>query len=173
MAKLRELVVYLAERSSDDPRFGRTKLAKLLFYCDFDAYAEFGEPITGARYLKKPQGPLAQEELLALRDLTESGAVAVEETDVHCYKQKRIIANRPADISWLTPAQHQLVDEILERHRSDAATDLSNQSHDFPGWLWAEMNQEIPYHSVFIAREAPNQADIDWAQGMVRERALA
>jgi len=173
LAKLRELIVYLANRSSDDPRFGRTKLAKLLFYCDFGAYSEFGEPITGARYRKKPHGPLADEELLALRDLTDSGAVKVEEIGRYVYKQKRVVAQRKADVSWLTPQQHGLIDEVLERHWNDDATDLSNLSHTFPGWALATMNEEIPYHTVFIAREGATQADIDWARAIVKERSLA
>jgi hypothetical protein len=173
MAKLRELIVYLAQRSVDDARFGRVKLAKLLFFCDFGAYSEFGEPITGACYRKKPHGPLADEELLALRDLKDSGSVSVEEVGVYMYTQKRIVARRDADISWLTPAQHALIDEVLERHQDDDATDLSNLSHTFPGWGLTSMNEVIPYHTVFISREGPSQADIDWAEGIVRERALA
>lgn len=167
--KMRELIVYLAERSVDDPRFGRTKLAKLLFLCDFGAYAELGEPITGSRYRKKPHGPLAEEELLAVRDLTESGSVKVDEVEVGGYTQKRVSALRSADISWMTPAQHRLVDQILDRHRNDRATELSNLSHDFPGWALAEMNEEIPYYTVFSSRTAPTQEDIDWGLAVVRD----
>lgn len=173
MAKLRELIVYLAKRSADDPRFGRVKLAKLLFFCDFGAYAEFGEPITGACYRKKPHGPLADEELLALRDLKDSDAIDIKEVGVYMYVQKRIVAHRDADISWFTPEQHTLIDEVLRRHWNDDATDLSNLSHTFPGWDLAALNEVIPYHTVFISREGPSQADIDWAEGIVRERALA
>ncbi|MGH2975962.1 MAG: Panacea domain-containing protein [Solirubrobacterales bacterium] len=173
MTKLRELIVYLAQRSADDPRFGRVKLAKLLFFCDFGAYAEFGEPITDACYRKKPHGPLADEELLALRDLKDSGAIDIEEVGVYMYKQKRIVARRDPDISWLTPNQHTLVDEVVKRHWEDDATNLSNLSHTFPGWGLASLNEVIPYHTVFISREAPTQADVDWAEGIVRERQLA
>lgn len=173
ITRLRELIVYLAKRSSDDPRFGRVKLAKLLFFCDFGAYAEFGEPITGACYRKKPYGPLADEELLALRDLKDSGAINIEDVGVYMYIQKRIVAKREPNIDWLTADQHSLIDEVLKRHWDDDATDLSNLSHTFPGWGLAGLNEEIPYHTVFISREAPTQADIDWAKGIVRERALA
>lgn len=173
MTKLRELIVYLAQRSTDDSRFGRVKLAKLLFFCDFGAYSEFGEPITGACYRKKPHGPLADEELLALRDLKDSGSISIEEVGVYVYTQKRIVARRDADISWLTPEQHTLIDEVVKRHADDDATDLSNLSHTFPGWGMAAMNEVIPYHTVFISRESPTQADIDWARDIVRERSLA
>jgi Antitoxin SocA-like, Panacea domain len=160
-AKLRELIVYLAQRSTDDPRFGRVKLAKLLFFCDFAAYSEFGEPLTGSCYRKKAHGPLADDELLALRDLEDSGSIEIQEVGVYMYTQKRIIPLRDPDISWLTPKQHSLVDEILKRHWDDHATDLSGLSHEFPGWDLAEWDEEIPYNRVYISREGPTQADID------------
>ena len=45
--KMKELILYLAARSEDDPRFSSTKLNKLLFYCDFTAYRQLGRSITG------------------------------------------------------------------------------------------------------------------------------
>jgi hypothetical protein len=172
MAKLRELIVYLAQRSAEDPRFGRVKMAKLLFFCDFAAAADLGESITGACYRKKPHGPLADEELLALRDLRDSGSIDVQEVNVFGHAQKHIVAWRDADISWLTPAQHELIDSMIERHWDDDAKTLSELSHEFPGWALAGMNDPIPYYTVFIAREAPSQADLDWAKGVVRQREL-
>lgn len=40
--KMKELILYLASRSEEDPRFSATKLNKLLFYCDFTAYRRLG-----------------------------------------------------------------------------------------------------------------------------------
>jgi hypothetical protein len=37
--RFRELVLYIAHKTKDDPTFGRTKLAKVLFSRDFVAYA--------------------------------------------------------------------------------------------------------------------------------------
>jgi hypothetical protein len=34
------LVLYIAHRRKDDAQFGRTKLAKALFYSDFDVYRD-------------------------------------------------------------------------------------------------------------------------------------
>lgn len=172
ITKLEELIVYLAQRSTDDPRFGRVKLAKLLFFCDFAAYSEFGEPITGSRYRKKAYGPLADEELLALRDLKASGAIDFEEVGVYMYTQKRIVPKREPDISWLSTEQHSLVDEILKRYWDDHATDLSNLSHSFPGWDLAEWDEEIPYNRVYISREGPTQADIDRGVELVEQGRL-
>ncbi|HZQ34888.1 MAG TPA: hypothetical protein VFD32_03070 [Dehalococcoidia bacterium] len=46
--KLGELILYVAEKSSDDPRFGATKLNNILFFSDFLAFGQLGRSITGA-----------------------------------------------------------------------------------------------------------------------------
>ena len=56
-ARLRELILLICKGSEGDPRFGAVKLNKLLFYCDFSAYAKLGKSITGQEYLALPEGP--------------------------------------------------------------------------------------------------------------------
>lgn len=38
------LVLYIAWKTRDDPEFGRTKLAKVLFYADLETYAATAGP---------------------------------------------------------------------------------------------------------------------------------
>ncbi len=68
-SKFNELVLYILNRTKGDPSFGRTKVAKVLFYSDFEAYAEQGEPITGAVYERQPHGPFPRQLVLAELDL--------------------------------------------------------------------------------------------------------
>lgn len=170
--KTRELILYLAERSSDDPRFGRAKLAALLFLSDFGAYAEFGESITGARYRRKAHGPQPDEQLIAERDLQDSGSIKFEEVGRYLYRQTRIVAKRKARIDWLTRDQLALVDEVVQKHWDEDATDLRNFSRAFPGYELTVEGEEIPYHTVFISREPPSLEDIEWGVEMTRERSL-
>jgi hypothetical protein len=154
-AKLKELILYLAGQSQEDPHFGRVKLMKLLFYCDFGAFGEFGRPITGARYRKHRLGPVADQELLAVRDLEETHAAQVEEVGRYMYRQKRLVPMRQPDEGIFTDAERDLIDTVLERHRDDHATDLSDLSHTFPGWRLVETGEPIPYHTALIADEPP------------------
>ena len=48
--KFCELVLYIAKRSEDDPRFCAVKLNKIMYYSDFGAYRRLGQSITGANY---------------------------------------------------------------------------------------------------------------------------
>src|SRR5437660_6974881 len=48
--RYKELVLYICQKCATDQKFGATKLNKILYFSDFLAYAELGEPITGFEY---------------------------------------------------------------------------------------------------------------------------
>src|SRR4051794_2460574 len=43
--KFRELILYIAEQTEDDPSFGDTLLNKVLYWSDFRGYSELGQPV--------------------------------------------------------------------------------------------------------------------------------
>jgi len=44
--KFRELILYIARKSEDDPKFGAVKLNKILFFSDFAAFRAFGKIVS-------------------------------------------------------------------------------------------------------------------------------
>jgi hypothetical protein len=75
--RLKELVLYIAERTVEDPDFGRTKVAEMLFCSDVEAYRLFGEPITGARYEKWKRVPFPVHLRAAGRLLVLTAAMGI------------------------------------------------------------------------------------------------
>jgi hypothetical protein len=148
------------------------ELTGLLFYCDFGAHADLGEPITGASYRKRPHGPFADEQLVAERNLLAFGAIEMETVGPQMHRQVRVVALRDADMSWFSTKQIALVDEVVERHSDDDALTLRTRSQAFPGYEVAFNGEEIPYHTVCISREGPTQEDIDRGLELIREGAL-
>jgi antitoxin SocA-like protein len=67
--KIKELILYLASKSEQDPRFSATKLNKLLFYCDFASYRRWGRAITGHSYQKLQFGPAPKAMLPLLEQM--------------------------------------------------------------------------------------------------------
>ena len=57
--KFKELILYICEKSKDDIHFDMKKLGVILWKCDFKAYAELGESLTGATYIKDPDDPIS------------------------------------------------------------------------------------------------------------------
>ena len=51
--RLKELMLYVASECADDPTFDNETLNHILFMADARAYAELGQSITGAEYIRE------------------------------------------------------------------------------------------------------------------------
>lgn len=169
LSKIQELIVYIASRGSGDPRLGRTKLAKLMFLADFEAYAVRGVSISGATYRKRPYGPMPDEELLANRELVANSHIEIRDETYFGYRQKKVVAKREPDLSAFSPDELEIVDRVIDRHWEDSATFLSDLSHEHPGWKLCAYDEVIPYGSVFWPTEPPSDRDIARAMKLVAE----
>jgi hypothetical protein len=168
--KFRELVLYIAEKSADDPNFGATKLNKLLAFCDFLAYGKLGKPVTGATYAKAEHGPMPRQLGAIQQDLVSQRAAAVQARDYFGYPQKRLIALRRPDLSRFTAEEIALVDQIIDElwdHNASAASALSHSI--LVGWQLAAWGDDIPYTSVFLSAEPPTPADIQRGQELAAQ----
>lgn len=169
--RFEELVLYIATRTADDASFGRTKMAKVLFYADFEAFRLFGAPLTGATYEKWAKGPFPPRLKSAERMLKHSGRADIDE-QVEPYEEIRLIPLPGVPVlahQLYTTEQLGLVDEWIEKVRRDSARNVSRLSHDFPGFELATPNARIPYETVFLAHEPPSDRDMEYAAQVARE----
>ncbi len=175
--KFNELVLYILNRTKDDPNFGRTKVAKVLFYSDFEAYAEYGEPITGAVYERQPHGPFPRQLVLAELDLPAADraeAVVPDESASprpDSYETRnRIVPTDDANLSSVPNWQIEMLDRWTERIRIASASEISNLSHEHPGWKLAGRDRaEIPYHTVFLSPRKPPDEAVEYGRQLIRE----
>lgn len=169
--KFRELVLYIADKSVEDPTFGAVKLNKILFFADFLAYANLGAPITGAEYQKREFGPAPRQMLAQKRILMEQGD-ATEVPKLHYGKQqKRLTALRKPDLSMFKPEEIALVDDVLDTLIHHNARETSELSHRWAvGWSVAEDGETIPYETAFWAPpEAVTKEDLERGQELADE----
>jgi len=148
-----ELVLYIAERTKDDESFGSTKLAKVLFFSDFEAFRELGSPITGAEYQKWDYGPYPPQLRAAKRGLEHARRARLIRGG--SYKTDRLIPTRtrPADLEavGITREQTALVDAWISRIEKETANEISDFSHEHPGYQMVDENEPIPYESALLA----------------------
>ncbi|WP_269305313.1 Panacea domain-containing protein [Aeromicrobium sp. HA] len=171
--KFTELLLHVAERSSGDPRFGKTKLNKILFYIDFLAYKTKGNSVTGATYQRRPMGPVPMQIVQAKAALIAEGAATNETRDFMGYKQERLIAAREADLSVFSEAELQVIDSVIVGLWDHTGSSVSDISHGEPGWRLADEKDTIPYESVFIGDRELTGADIARGQQIWAELQLA
>jgi hypothetical protein len=168
--RFRELVLYFAERSADDPLFGATKLNKLLGYADFYAYAHLGHSLTGATYQVLKNGPAPVELLPIRRQMIEDGDAELETRERYGYVQKRLKARREPNMGMFDAEERAQIDEIFELLRTESATSISDRSHkDFLGWQLAEEGATIPYATIFVSRRPPAAHLIERGTQLARE----
>lgn len=158
--KLGELILYISAQSEDDPRYGATKLNKILFWSDFIAYGQTGKSITGQPYQRLKWGP-APRRLLPVRNaLKDAEALAIQTRDYGGNKQERPIALRVADLSAFTGEEIALVQRTIKDLWDGNATEVSELSHRTSAWQLAHDGEDIPLESVFVDDRKLTESEI-------------
>ena len=160
--KFRELVLYVADRSTDDPWFGAVKLNKILYYCDFLAYARFLRSMTGATYMKLSEGPVPSELLRERRALLDEGLAEMRYQRVFRYMQQRLVPVREGHELGhrFDDAERSIVAAVLDFFGPLSGREASDISHREMGWILAEDKEVIPYESALLIN--PDDYDF-WA----------
>ena len=157
--KFRELIVYVAAKSANDPTFGAIKLNKVLYYSDFAGYRHFGQPITGATYRKFIEGPAPVELPDVRRELIDSGDATSEERPYFTGSVVRLVirTGREPNRELFRPGELELVDSVIDFFEGKTAREVSDFSHKEPGWVIAEDREVIPYETAWLSSEPISQ----------------
>jgi Protein of unknown function (DUF4065) len=161
--KFKELILYFSKRGIDENLvIGSTKLNKLLFFTDFRAFAELGQPVTGARYQKLERGPAARQlvpmrdQMLGDQEVRYRGRADDDLNDV------LVPISEPHLDEVLSDEERRIADEVFEELRPYNATAISDYSHlKSAGWNVVELKEDIPYESAFVITDPPTQEAID------------
>ena len=168
--KLKELILYISERSQDDPHYGGVKLNKLLFFADFYAYARLGKPITGAEYMREKFGPIPKRLIPARDELIAEGALAIQNTQLsRAAVRKRPVSLRSAVLGLFSAEEIAIVEWVIRQLRRANATRISDHTHTFALWLAAKDGETIPYEAMFVSDSKLTDAEIERGRGLAVE----
>lgn len=149
--KFIEAALYISERSENDPHFGVSKLARLLYYSDCGAYILLGRSITGTTYLHFPHGPYPENWYQARMKMEQSGAVTVlRNRHAQGYHRYGLLTNRPANREMLAPEEIAEMDAQLERFADYSAAAIEDYSQYEAAWLATEDGQPLAYELAGI-----------------------
>ncbi len=172
--KLKAAVHYICYRAPNPNKLGATKLNKILFYSDMQAYLDWGTPITGEVYVKRQHGPVSLHVRDMVRQLQEEHALAVSEASGYHvytgqrYRQRSFYSLKAPDVSVFNGAEMQTLDYMVEvicnKH---SARSISEHSHDTI-WELAEYGETIPYYTVcYNLLRKPDASAIEWAHAQI------
>ena len=171
--KFKELLLYVSRKCANDPTFGATKLNKILFYSDFFAYANLGEPITCFDYQRLRWGPAPRRLLPVQTEMIEKGELVLQSVHLLGGKiQKRTINLRNPDLSVFSAEEIAQVDEVIEALESARADVVSDLSHRLVGWKVVQEGESIPYNTIFLSDEPLTEAEVERGRELAKEYGL-
>lgn len=148
--KYQEVILYLCQKLGGEIK-GKKKLAKLLYFADFDFYEINQKSITGDVYRAFPKGPLPSALDEIVRGLTEKKALAVSSVkewgDQYAPTEIYKCLIKP-DISVFNSDEIKILDRTVKRYGGLNGEQLAVLSHEAP-YTSAEPYQEIPYEFAY------------------------
>lgn len=148
--KYKEAIVYLCEQSGGEIR-GKKKLAKLLYFLDFDNYEKNHKSITGDTYKKLPMGPFPCAMTAIVSELTKNKRIEmVCEQEKESYNPTEIYrCNGKADTSVFDPEELLILQRVVRNYGHLNGKQLEDLSHAEAPYLATEPKDEIAYELAY------------------------
>ena len=147
--KFKNVLLYILERCAGKPNVGETVLYKLLYFSDFNFYEKYEEHLTGSQYRKLPYGPVPQQLNIIISQMIENGQLRRIKTEYHGYPQIRYIPMDKSDLTRLSAAEKEMIDQVIDRFSDWSAAALSEYSHEDIPWKASEEGEVIDYELAF------------------------
>jgi len=167
--RLRELILYVADKAQHDERCGITKLAKIIYHADFLAWRLQGQPVTGTRWKRMEHGPAPADFHKILDELSAAGRISIVERTFHDYRQKRIVAHDSPASGLFSDHNLRLVDQVIQKLLGWNASELSERTHGTAAWQLTEGAQFIPYEYALYSDEPLTKEELKHAQELALE----
>jgi uncharacterized phage-associated protein len=176
-AKLRDTILYICSKVKNPRDLGRTKLNKILFYSDQEAYIKTGQPITGERYVKHQYGPVSHSLNDQIARLKKDQLLAESKQSRmnwrgEPYEQFHYNALERPSLDKFNAEEISILDDyIFDICSNHSAASISEKSHDFI-WEAAEIGEELPYFMgmLRLAISEVTPSDKKWAEEMLEAR---
>lgn len=169
--KTTELIIYIANRLKDKPNYGSTLLGKSLCLIDSMSYLKKGAPISDLTYIKQERGPTPDPaKFLSIRDsLVEKNELEKVNTVYFGRNQIRFIAKREPDVKVFEKEEIVLINDVIESISDHNATEISDYTHTFISWIFAQHKEELPFYAFLLTHTEPDSKDYQWAKKSIRD----
>ncbi|MDP3962692.1 MAG: Panacea domain-containing protein [bacterium] len=148
--KYENAVLYLCEKLDGEVR-GKKKLAKLLYFADFDFYEKNQKSITGDIYRALPMGPFPTTLDIMTEAMMKSKVMKVDQIE-ECegYNPTEVYrcVEKP-DVSVFDKSEIDMLDRIAVKYGHLNGKQLEELSHAEAPYIGTELKKEIPYELAF------------------------
>jgi hypothetical protein len=165
--KFKNLVLYVCSKCEDPRRLGATKLNKIIWYSERQAFLKLQKPISGVKFVKRQFGPVPIAIMPVLTQLQNEGALAIRDVEYFGKPKREFISLRNPELGEFSAQEISIIDQvtqiICEAH---TAASISERTHD-DIWEMAEIGEEIPLTTVFAVKGEVTESDVSWADAQI------
>lgn len=152
LRRLSEAVLYVSKKCETAPYFGLVKLNKILWRCDFDSFAQRGQPVTGRQYQRLKQGPAPVEMRPVLNELQAAGILKIVRVTKGNREEQRPTALVDPVLTFFSPQDLECLNHAIEVLWNKTGKEVSDLSHG-AAWKTAEQGEAIPYEFAYLSDE--------------------
>lgn len=150
--KFQAVLLYLLSKAPNQTIEGKKKLAKLLYFADFNFFEAFERPLTGATYKALPMGPFPEELDAALlpisgKKITVSKKPNGLENDTVVYKLAD--ETETGFQNELTTDEKRVLDKVIAEFGALSGTRLEDITHREAPYNAVVRGERIPYELAF------------------------
>ncbi|WP_419826699.1 Panacea domain-containing protein [Sphingomonas sp.] len=148
--RLRDAILYVADKYRDAERFGLVKLNKTIWKADFDAFRERQQPVTGRQYKRQKDGPVPYEMRPLLNDMLYDEDIEIERRPIAGLVEQRVIPKVALPYRNFSPADLAFLDRAIRFYWDFTGTEASDHSHGV-AWSTRENGDDMPYELSYLS----------------------
>ena len=130
---------------------GKKKLAKLLYYLDFDYYEKYQKYFTKEVYKKLPMGPFPISLEKITVDMKKNKELVIDKIDEwDGYNPTEVYRTlKKPDVSVFSTEERKMLNRIIKKYGHLNGKELENLTHMEAPFVGTEDKKEIPYELSF------------------------
>lgn len=149
--KFKEAILFLLTLAPNGTIEGKKKLAKLLYFADFNYFEAYEKPLTGASYRALPMGPVPDE--------LDRTIKVMKDSDIKVTNKKTSLKNDTIVFSLtskdnlffnnLSDKEKQVLKKVFSDYGKLSGGDLERITHSEPPYNAVAQGESIPYELSF------------------------
>src|SRR3989339_581470 len=147
--KYQEVILYLTEKLGGEIK-GKKKLAKLLYFVDFDFFEKFQKSLTGDVYKALPMGPFPVTMEKVLNNMVNEEKITIKlEKERIDYNPTEIYRVKKKMAGNFSKEERQILDRVVLKYGHLSGKQLEDLTHAEAPYIGTAPNQEIAYELAF------------------------
>ena len=143
--KYQQIILYLCQKLGGELK-GKKKLAKLLYFVDFDFFEKYQHSITGDIYKAFPMGPVPSALDQITTDMVNKNMIEIKKEEREGYIATEVYhcITKP-DVSIFSDEEKKMLDRIITKYGHLNGKQLEELTHSEAPYIGTELKKEIPF----------------------------